>query len=63
VPFAWGARLLGIPVFYVESLTRIERLSLSGRMIAPVAEQVYVQWPELAARSPRLRFAGNVFAE
>jgi beta-1,4-N-acetylglucosaminyltransferase len=63
VPFAWAARLRGIPVFYVESLTRIERLSLSGRLIAPVAQQVYVQWPELAARSPRLRFAGNVFAE
>lgn len=63
VPFAWAARLLGIPVFYVESLTRIEQLSLSGRMIAPIARQVYVQWPELAATSPRLRFAGNVFAE
>ena len=63
VPFAWAARLLGIPVFYVESLTRIDQLSLSGRMIAPIARRVYVQWPELAADSPRLRFAGNVFAE
>jgi len=63
VPFAWAARLRGVPVFYVESLTRIEQLSLSGRLIAPIADQVYVQWPELAAHSPRLRFAGNVFAE
>ena len=63
VPFAWIARVLGIPVIYVESLTRIEGLSLSGRMIAPAAQRVYVQWPELADSSPRLRFAGNVFAE
>jgi beta-1,4-N-acetylglucosaminyltransferase len=63
VPFAWVARLLGVPVLYVESFTRIEALSLSGRMIAPVARQVYVQWPELAARSRRLRFAGNLFSE
>jgi beta-1,4-N-acetylglucosaminyltransferase len=63
VPFAWVARLLGVPVLYVESFTRIEGLSLSGRMIAPIARQVYVQWPELAARSPRLRFAGNLFAD
>jgi beta-1,4-N-acetylglucosaminyltransferase len=63
VPFAWVARLLGVPVLYVESFTRIEGLSLSGRMIAPIARQVYVQWPELAARSRRLRFAGNLFAD
>jgi UDP-N-acetylglucosamine:LPS N-acetylglucosamine transferase len=63
VPFAWCARLLRIPVIYVESFTRIEGLSLSGRMIAPAASKVYVQWPELAATSSRLHFAGNVFAE
>jgi UDP-N-acetylglucosamine:LPS N-acetylglucosamine transferase len=63
VPFAWIGRLLGVSVFYVESVTRIEQLSLSGRLIRPVAEQVFVQWPELAATSPRLHFAGNLFAE
>jgi beta-1,4-N-acetylglucosaminyltransferase len=63
VPFAWIGRMLGVSVFYVESVTRIEELSLSGRLIRPVAEQVFVQWPELAATSPRLRFAGNLFAE
>ncbi len=37
VPFAWMGRLLGIPTVYVESVTRIEGLSLSARLIAPVA--------------------------
>jgi UDP-N-acetylglucosamine:LPS N-acetylglucosamine transferase len=63
VPFAWLSRLRGVPVFYVESVTRIEEMSLSGRLIRPIAEQVFVQWPELAASSPRLRFAGNLFAD
>jgi beta-1,4-N-acetylglucosaminyltransferase len=63
VPFAWLARLRGIPTVYVESLTRIEALSLSGRMIAPVATRLYAQWPELAdASGERVRFAGNLFA-
>ena len=53
--------LLRIPTIYVESVTRIEGLSLSARMIAPVASQLYGQWPELAAGSGgRVRFAGNV---
>lgn len=64
VPFAWIGRLLRIPTVYVESVTRIDELSLSGRLIAPVALRVYAQWPELAEKSPerRIRFAGNLFA-
>jgi UDP-N-acetylglucosamine:LPS N-acetylglucosamine transferase len=62
VPFAWIARLRGAKVVYVESLSRIEGPSLSYRLIAPVATRRYVQWPELAQKLPRTRFAGNVFS-
>ncbi len=61
VPFAWLGRLMGAKVVYVESFTRIEGASLSGRMIAPVTSRLYVQWPELAAKMRRARFVGNVF--
>lgn len=60
VPFAWMARLRRIPVAYVESLARAERPSLSCRLVAPVADRVYVQWPELRAAVPRARYAGSV---
>jgi beta-1,4-N-acetylglucosaminyltransferase len=63
VPFAWVARLHRIPVVYVESFTRIEGLSLSARMIAPVASRLYGQWPELAQAAPGVRFAGNLFLD
>jgi len=63
VPFAWIARLYGVPVIYVESFTRIDQPSLSARMIAPVATRLYAQWPELAGRVPRFRFAGNLFLD
>jgi UDP-N-acetylglucosamine:LPS N-acetylglucosamine transferase len=62
VPFAWIARLHGIPIVYVESFTRIDELSLSGRMIAPIAQRVYAQWPELASATGT-RFAGNLFVD
>ena len=62
VPFAWAGKLFGIPTVYVESVTRIEGLSLSARMIAPVARRMYAQWPELAeASAGRIRFEGNLF--
>jgi UDP-N-acetylglucosamine:LPS N-acetylglucosamine transferase len=62
VPFAWVGRALGAKVVYVESLTRIERVSLSCRLISPVINRLYVQWPELAERTPKARYAGNVFS-
>ena len=60
VPFAWLARVRGIRVVYIESITRIERPSLSCRLVAPVANRVYVQWPELAEHVRNARYAGAV---
>jgi UDP-N-acetylglucosamine:LPS N-acetylglucosamine transferase len=62
VPFAWVGRLFRCKVVYVESLTRIETPSFSCRVIRPVANRIYVQWPELAARIPGARYAGSVLA-
>lgn len=51
VPFLLVAKLLGIHTVYVESITRIEELSLSGRMVRPFVDEFLVQWPELATAS------------
>lgn len=60
VPFAWVAKLYGAEIVYVESLTRIERPSLSCRLVAPVASRIYVQWPELTGSVLGARFVGSV---
>jgi beta-1,4-N-acetylglucosaminyltransferase len=62
VPFAWLGKLMGIPVVYIESVTRITSLSLSGRMIKPVASDLFVQWPELAESVPGTRYEGSNLA-
>jgi beta-1,4-N-acetylglucosaminyltransferase len=62
VPFAWIGCLCGVRVVYVESFTRIEQPSLSLRLIAPVADRVYAQWPELARSVAHGRYAGTVFS-
>ena len=63
VPFAWVGRLFGARVVYVESLTRLDDLSLSGRLIAPVADRMYVQWPELQRVRPHSVYAGSVLSD
>jgi len=51
-----GARLV-----YVESFTRIDEPSLTCRLVAPVADRVYAQWPELVRAVPKAHYAGTVF--
>jgi beta-1,4-N-acetylglucosaminyltransferase len=59
VPFFLLGKLLRRRLIYVESLTRIEGLSVTGRLVYPLADALFVQWPE-AARRARLRYAGSV---
>lgn len=60
VPFFVAARALGIRTVYVESVTRTESLSLSGRMVYPLAGCFFVQWPAVAERFKRARYEGAV---
>lgn len=60
VPFIYIAKLFGIKSIYVESLTRVKDLSLTGKLIYPVADHIFVQWPELANKYKKADFKGRV---
>lgn len=53
VPFLILGKLLGCRTVFVESITRIETLSLSARLALPFLDVLYVHWPQLQARYPR----------
>jgi UDP-N-acetylglucosamine:LPS N-acetylglucosamine transferase len=63
VPFSWVARVSGVSVVYVESVTRVYRPSLTARMVAPIASRLYVQWPDLVPSLRRARHVGSVFSD
>lgn len=58
-PFFLAGKLHGARLVYVESLTRIRGLSLTGRLVYPLADAFFVQWPE-AAGPRRARFEGGL---
>lgn len=60
VPFFWIGRLHGVRLVYVESLTRTETLSLSGRLVYPFADAFFVQWPGLVGSLRRAQHVGNL---
>jgi UDP-N-acetylglucosamine--N-acetylmuramyl-(pentapeptide) pyrophosphoryl-undecaprenol N-acetylglucosamine transferase len=54
-PAVLCARLLGAHVVVIESFARVENPSLFGRLAAPLAHDLVVQSPKLAANYPRAR--------
>jgi hypothetical protein len=55
--------LLNCRIVYVESIARVQRLSLSGRILhlTRTADKLFVQWPEMAARFPGTTYAGRLY--
>ncbi|KAM0005793.1 putative oligosaccharide biosynthesis protein Alg14 [Helianthus debilis subsp. tardiflorus] len=58
-------KVLGIRwsyIFYVESIARVKRLSLSGLLLYKLhmADQLFVQWPQLQKQYPRARYVGRL---
>jgi beta-1,4-N-acetylglucosaminyltransferase len=53
-------KLMGTKVVWVDSITNVERLSLSGRMVRHIADLFLVQWPELRDKYPGTEYVGTI---
>ncbi|CAD6268748.1 unnamed protein product [Miscanthus lutarioriparius] len=49
-------------IFYIESIARVKKLSLSGLLLYKlrIADQFFVQWPQLQHEYPRACYAGHL---
>ena len=54
------AKLIGAKVVWIESITNVERLSLSGRMVRYIADLFLVQWAHLADWYKSAVYIGSV---
>lgn len=59
LPFFLLGRLQRRRLVYVESITRVEKLALTGRLVYPLASSFFVQWDSLSDLR-RARFHGSV---
>jgi UDP-N-acetylglucosamine:LPS N-acetylglucosamine transferase len=53
-------KLVGAKIVWLDSITNVEHLSLSGRMVRPFADLFLVQWPELADKYHHVEYVGEV---
>lgn len=54
------AKLLGAKVIWIDSMTNLERISLSGRMVRYIADLFLVQWPELTEQYNNVEYTGAI---
>lgn len=62
IPIALVCRLRGIPFVFIESITRVDSLSSTGKLLLRLglADHFYVQWPEQEQLHRRVRYKGTV---
>jgi len=60
VPVFLAARLLGIPTVFIESMSRVENLSITGRFLLNRTDLFMVQWPQLADKLEGAIYGGQL---
>ena len=61
LPFFYLAKIFGIKTIFIESWCRVENLSLTGKLVYPIVDEFWVQWPQLLhACGPKAKYHGAV---
>ncbi len=54
------AKLIGARIIWIDSISNVDRISLSGIMVRYIADLFLVQWPELAEKYTKVEYLGTV---
>lgn len=54
------AKITGAKIIWIDSVTNLEKLSLSGRMVRYIADVFLVQWPELLEKYESVEYLGQI---
>ncbi len=64
LPIVFVGKLLRIKILYIECGAQVVHRSFTGRFMYWLADEFYVQWPELLTMyGPRARYAGSLIDE
>ena len=60
VVVAGAAWVIGARVVFVETISRVTSLSLTGRLMRRLADRYFVQWPALVEQVPGAEYRGRL---
>lgn len=61
VPFFYLAKLMGIKTVYIEVFDRIDKPTMTGKLVHPVCDKFIVQWDEMLEVYPKAENFGSIF--
>ena len=61
VPFFYIGKMMGAKVVYIEVFDRIDKQTMTGKMVYPIADKFVVQWDEQKKVYPKAVNLGSIF--
>ena len=61
VPFFYLGKLFGAKLIYIEVFDRIDKPTLTGKMVYPIVDEFIVQWEEQKKVYPKAINLGSIF--
>lgn len=61
VPFFYIGKLLGAKVIYIEVFDRIDKPTVTGKLVYPICDRFIVQWEEQKKVYPKAINLGSIF--
>lgn len=61
VPFFYLGKLMGAKLIYIEVFDRINKPTMSGKMVYPITDKFIVQWDEMKTVYPKAINLGSIF--
>lgn len=60
LPLFYAGKILGVRLIFIESVCRVYRLSLTGKLVHRIVDLFFVQWKELKNKYSRVIYAGRI---
>ena len=61
VPFFYLGKLFGAKTIYIEVFDRIDKPTLTGKLVYPITDRFIVQWEEMKQVYPKAINLGSIF--
>lgn len=61
VPFFYLGKLMGKKLIYIEVFDRVDKPTMTGKMVYPIVDEFIVQWEEQLKVYPKAKNFGSIF--
>lgn len=61
VPFFYVGKLMGAKLVYIEIIDRLDKPTMTGKMVYPIVDAFIVQWEEMKKVYPKAINLGSIF--